>query len=149
MKFLQNVGRSTRLHSLDRQRLEDDSLKPADWERYIKPKCHVILPMCVHDHNDFVDRYAIILDEMRRYYDFDPSQIIHVDILSPAQQGPEFDEDELKRQIRGTIREDVKDFFYIKEERNLDLQETLMVSKFRRFVTDDEPLLMIKLVGKY
>lgn len=149
MKFLQNVGRSTRLHPEDRIRIENGTLEPGDWARYIKPYCHIILPSCVRDHNDFVIRYATILDEMRRYYDFDPSQTINVDILNPAQTGPEFDEDELLRQIRGTLREDINEFYYTREQKNLDLQEALMVHRFRRFVSDNDPTTMVKLMGRY
>ena len=149
MKFLQNVGRSTRLHPEDLLRIENGVLKPGDWANYIKPFCHIVLPSCVRDHSDFVVRYATILDELRRYYNFDPSQTINVDILNPAQKGPEFDEDQLVRQIRGTLRADINEFYYTREQDNLDLQEALMVHRFRRFVTDEEPTAMVKLMGRY
>jgi len=149
MKFLQNVGRSTRLHPEDLLRIEQGKLKPGSWSKYIKPYCHIVLPSCVRDHNDFVIRYAVILDELRRYYDFDPSQVINVDILNPAQEGPDFDEDQLIRDIRGTLRNDINEFYYSQEQDHLDLQEALMVHRFRRFVTDDNPTEMIKLMGRY
>jgi len=145
MKFLQNVGRATRVHPGDMERIESGELKPCDWDNYIKPCCHIILPSCVRDHHDFVTRYALILDDLRRHYDFDPSQVINVDILSSAQAGPEFEG--LEREIRGNIRDDINNFYYTREQDNLDLQEALMVHRLIRYVTDEEPTTLIEMLG--
>lgn len=149
MKFLQNVGRATRLHPIDMERIENGTLEPGKWSDYIKPCCHIVLPSCVRDHNDFVVRYAKILDDLRRDYNFNPSEQIVVDILNPAQTGPEFPEDQLARDIRGTLRDDINDFYYSTEQDHLGIQETLMVHRCKRFITDKTPTEMIKLLGKY
>lgn len=101
IKFLQNLGRSTRLHSYDRERIhETEELKIKDYKNYVKPYCYVILPYISENKNDFVERYINIIRSLRSEYDFDPSENIICDFINPAQTNTELEEDFLNKEIR-------------------------------------------------
>ena len=116
IKSLQNLGRGTRLHHLDSKRIENKELAVEDYVNYIKPYCHVILPYCTTDSDDFLERNVNLLEALRSDYGFDPSEHIIIDNISPGQEGPKFEEDEIKRQIRGIVTNQITQFYHEIEE---------------------------------
>ena len=136
IKFLQNTGRATRLHNDDRLRLENKTLKVGKYKDYIKPQCYVILPYCMENKDDFIERNINIIVSMRSDYGFDPSEHIIVDLINPAQVGPEFEEDDLKREIRGAVADGISEFYHQIEEKEVSEEEFLAVSHFRRLCVD-------------
>jgi superfamily II DNA or RNA helicase len=136
-KFLQNIGRASRLHILDREKITNGSLKPRQYTQYIKPCCYVILPYCLANPDDFMERNFNIIMSLRSNYDFDPSEHIILDLLNPTQAGPDFDEDDLNRQIRGLtqqITNQLKDFYHQLEDEEFNEEEFLFALKFRSFL---------------
>ena len=130
IKFLQNLGRTTRRHPEDARNIEEGLLKPADLN-CIKPNCHVILPYCMEYKDDFLERNINIIEALRSEYDFDPSETIIVDILNPGQDGPEFDEDKLERQIRGFATKAITEFYHDLEEKGMKVEEILFKNRLR------------------
>jgi superfamily II DNA or RNA helicase len=135
IKFLQNLGRATRLHPVDAVKIYDtNALKVGDKANYIKPYCYVILPYCLDNREDFLDRYANIVDGLRSEYGFDPSdENVICDTIHAAPEEEKFAEDELNRKTRSKVIQDMKDFYSIQEEKCLRLDEILNVHKIRRF----------------
>jgi len=135
-KFLQNLGRSTRLHQNDAHRIfETQELEPCDYNNYIKPNCYIILPYLINNRDDFLMRYGTIINELRSEYGFDPTENIICDFLNPAQQGPVFPEDIIEREIRGTTRA-MTQYYHLIEEQAVELEELLAAHKVSRFNPD-------------
>lgn len=142
IKFLQNLGRSTRMHSFDRQRIDAKKIKPRQYSSYVKPHCYVILPYCLENRDDFLERNFDLVLALRSDYGFDPSEDIIVDILNPAQSGPKFDEDDLERQVRGLkkkVQNLLDGFYHQLEDDEFNEEEFLFSLKFRSSLTENEP----------
>lgn len=89
IKFLQNLGRGTRLLGEDRSRLYDGEIRPQDWKNYIKPFCWLILPVVNVDAIDFTRRYRDYILALRSDYDFNTSENVIIDnIVAPAETEP-------------------------------------------------------------
>lgn len=74
-KILQNIGRTTRLHELDRQRLIDKVIKVADCalfpqSTWIKPCSAVIIPYWDSKSDETRRQIATIINDLRSLYDF-------------------------------------------------------------------------------
>lgn len=135
-KFLQNLGRSARLHPEDARRIfETGELEPCDYANYIKPNCYVILPYLIENRDDFLVRNGTIIDELRSEYGFDPSENIICDFLNPAQQGPVFPEDLIEREIRGTT-DSLRAYYHKIENEAVEVEEFIAASKVRRFTKE-------------
>lgn len=86
IKFLQNLGRGTRLVDIDRAGLYNKSIYPKNWEQYIKPYCWVILPVISSEYYDFKRRVTNYIQALRSDYDFDANDIVVVDnIFGPPE----------------------------------------------------------------
>lgn len=136
IKFLQNLGRTTRTHQVDRDKIESGELKPLDLVGRIKPNCYVILPYCIENGEDFLERNVTIIDGLRSDYGFDPSENVVVDLLNPAQVPPELNEYDLKRQIRGKVADDVATFYHQIEDEAVECEEILLTARFRGCLED-------------
>lgn len=137
IKLLQNLGRTSRLHPDDAYRIfETGELKPGDYDNYVKPNCYAILPYAIENRDDFLDRNATLIDAMRTEYGFDPSDSIICDILHPAQNGPDWEEDKLKREIRSSAVTAVKEFYHLMEEEAMTVDRLVQMNKLRRFTPE-------------
>lgn len=84
IKFLQNLGRGTRLISEDRTRLYSGEIAPTDWKNYVKPYCWLILPALSELSDDFVSRYREFVICLRSDFDFNTSENVVIDnIVGP------------------------------------------------------------------
>lgn len=79
IKFLQNLGRGTRLVDSDRSRLYDGTITPKDWPKYVKPYCWLILPVVSSTYYDMKRRYEDIVKELRSEYGFSSSEMVVID----------------------------------------------------------------------
>ena len=132
IKFLQNMGRGTRLHIEDRNNLETGVMKVGEYAKYIKPNCWVILPYCLDNKEDFIERNIEIICSLRSDYGFDPSEHILVDVMNPGQSGPEWDEDKLGRDIRGKVINRIQECYHEIEEENNNEEIFLLAGKGKR-----------------
>lgn len=123
IKFLQNVGRGTRLIAPDRERLYDETLKPKDFKKYVKPFCWIILPTLSAESFDAKRRYSNWVCALRADYGFNSTELTVVDNIVGA---PEYDEPDdmvggVQRQFKlgaGAIKEIV----HVIEEREITRQ---------------------------
>ena len=137
IKLLQNLGRTSRLHPDDENRIfNTGELTPGDYSNYVKPNCYVILPYAIENRDDFLDRNATIIDAMRTEYGFDPSDSVICDILHPAQEGPDWNEDKLQREIRSSATTAIKDFYHLMEDEAMTVDRLVQVNKMRRFTPE-------------
>ena len=112
-KFLQNLGRGSRLHPEDRKRLESGELKVNDYKNYIKPGYIIFISyMSEGKENLFVEKREWIL-KLRSDYCFDGSSLINGENLKPAPT-PIEDENGVLRTLGG-ITEEYEAFIQIEE----------------------------------
>ncbi len=82
-KFIQNVGRSSRLHVEDRKRVYSGEIMPSEADRcngrWIKPYSWVIIPEFLENSDGFVNRFKEILREMINVYGYIPRQETFID----------------------------------------------------------------------
>lgn len=76
-KFLQTLGRSTRLHINDRKRLYAGDMKPNELNRFIKPYAWLIVPVYGEIGDDMRDSMKEMVRELRDH-GFNPSEDIMV-----------------------------------------------------------------------
>jgi superfamily II DNA or RNA helicase len=76
-KFLQTLGRATRLHGRDRSRLYDGSMVPADLKRFIKPYAWLIIPVYGMIGDDLREDMKEMVRELRDH-GFNPAEDIVV-----------------------------------------------------------------------
>jgi superfamily II DNA or RNA helicase len=89
IKFLQNVGRGTRLIDEDRTRLISGEIKPKDWANYVKPFCWLILPVLSNEYYDQKRRYTDWITALRADYGFTSNELVVIDnIVAPPQPTP-------------------------------------------------------------
>jgi|GEM_PF-1631507 superfamily II DNA or RNA helicase len=89
IKFLQNLGRGTRLIDVDRHRLYDFEINPEDWKNYVKPYCWLILPVLSANYYDQRRRYTDYINILRSCYDFESSDLVIIDsIVAPPEEEP-------------------------------------------------------------
>jgi superfamily II DNA or RNA helicase len=89
IKFLQNLGRGTRLVDDDRRRLYRGEIKPKDWKNYTKPFCWLVLPVLSTEYYDMKRRYTEYIYALRSEYGFDSKELIVVDnLVGPPEPDP-------------------------------------------------------------
>ena len=84
-KFLQNLGRGTRLINVDRIRLYSGEISPKELMsakkggKYVKPYCWLILPVLSEDYIDMRARYREYIYTLRADYGFDSKELVIID----------------------------------------------------------------------
>lgn len=76
-KFLQTLGRATRLHGKDRARLYAEEMLPDELNRFVKPYAWLIIPVYGEIGEDLRDDMKEMIRELRDH-GFDPSEDIVV-----------------------------------------------------------------------
>jgi hypothetical protein len=69
-KILQNIGRATRLHEIDRNNLSKKLISPKDYTKWVKPECAVIIPYWDDTSDDTRKLIAATIERLRREFDF-------------------------------------------------------------------------------
>ncbi len=75
-KFVQNIGRSARLHPYDRHRFYKGEINPSQTEKYVKPYSWVIIPNFLANSNEFADRFNRIIQDLRSNYGITPETVL-------------------------------------------------------------------------
>ena len=88
-KFIQNIGRASRLHQLDRERLYSGEISAADKSQWIKPHSWIILPNFLEDSSAFFQRYCDIVIDLRENYGFKASSDVVIDSNGGIHNPPE------------------------------------------------------------
>ena len=77
-KVIQNVGRSTRLHKFDRDRLRNGEIGVDDYSKWVKPYCAVIIPYWDVASESTKRLLADTVRKLRDSWEFDPHFILSV-----------------------------------------------------------------------
>jgi predicted helicase len=127
-RFIQTLGRCSRLDSEDRRRLESGEIDWTDVDKMNKPYAYVILPYITLTNNDDMKQIEQFVYLMRDY-DFVPSEdiIFEGDALGlPDEEDLEMFNEVVRRPpINGTIIEFIKNEFERVENANLTQDEYL------------------------
>jgi len=78
-KLIQNIGRSTRLHPMDRQRFYNNEIKAEDKKEWIKPYSWVIIPSYMIESEGLEGRFRVIIERLRREFGYIPQQHTVID----------------------------------------------------------------------
>lgn len=78
-KFVQNVGRSTRLHPIDREKFYAGKISTSNREDYVKPCSWIIIPTFLADSKTYSGRFMDILERVRVEFGYVPTQVTHLD----------------------------------------------------------------------
>lgn len=118
-KLLQNIGRSTRLHKLDRDRLLKKEIIVSDKEKWVKPYCAIILPVTSHDSENRNKNIAKTVKRLRDEYEFNVTFINHGEDISESDNDEQdVDRNKVNKKEKNTIIENI-----IHEIENLDKKE--------------------------
>jgi superfamily II DNA or RNA helicase len=89
-RFLQTLGRATRLALADRTAFETDLYFPDEWENMVKPFSYVIVPVFSDSGDDLKEEICDLVEELRSA-GFDPSEDIIVSVEKGVAQPEEID----------------------------------------------------------
>lgn len=150
-KFLQNLGRGTRLHQLDRAGLYAGEIQPNDKDNLIKPYCWLILPVFLANATDFTHRYLNMIERLRYEYEFKSDELIVLDnsnAITEEDDIPEVgDINQVGRMTPTTIKDflhDIEDAEFIDSlaertfrAKKMDKVEMFTLLCARMFMSDD------------
>jgi hypothetical protein len=148
IKFLQNLGRGTRIHPDDAERIfETGELKPSrEGKNYIKPSCYVYLPYLYEGRDDVTEEYEDRIFDMIEEYDFDPSELIELTFSYPAQKPDEFGT-AILRQIRDAKRgKEIKNLYIQAIEKENGLNKIRWERRFFRHLNQEQIKMLIQMV---
>jgi len=74
-KFLQTFGRAARLDPEDREKIENNEIRPNDLNDMIKPYAWIIVPTIIHEDEDSKEHIGLLINELRSW-GFKPSEDI-------------------------------------------------------------------------
>jgi hypothetical protein len=80
--FLQNFGRSVRLHPVDRKNLDKGIIKPDEYNKMIKPCGWIILPRLNPMDQDLIDATKEILRELKNNWGYIPNHLTNITTYS-------------------------------------------------------------------
>ncbi len=90
-KLIQNVGRSSRLHSGDRKRFYNGEIDPSDKSKWIKPCSWVIIPSYMIDSEGLEGRFRTIINRLRNEFGYIPQQHTVIDNVEGLDDDPAID----------------------------------------------------------
>jgi hypothetical protein len=73
-KFLQNVGRTSRLHLIDRPRIYSGEISTADRTKWVKPCSWVIVPTFLENAEGFYARFKGYIQRLKDDFGYIPAQ---------------------------------------------------------------------------
>ena len=79
VKFVQNIGRASRLHVEDRKKIYSGRITVEDRTQWIKPYSWVIIPTFLENSEGFSDRLREIINQLRNDYGYIPRQDTFID----------------------------------------------------------------------
>jgi len=74
--LIQTIGRSTRLHPIDRPKIFTGKLTTSERDKWVKPFCYVMIPVLSHEMEASYKNMAETLRKLRYEYDFQPRIIM-------------------------------------------------------------------------
>jgi superfamily II DNA or RNA helicase len=96
VKFVQNIGRASRLHPEDRKKIYADEIDVSDRTKWIKPRSWVIIPEFLESSEGFSDRLRGIIHLLRNDYGYIPRQDTFIDNVRGLEEDEPIDKDNKK-----------------------------------------------------
>jgi hypothetical protein len=90
IKFVQNIGRASRLHPEDRKKVYAGELTTLEREKWIKPRSWVIVPKFLENSEGFLGRFRRIIAKMREEYGWTKEDVI-ISNVNPLPPDPDID----------------------------------------------------------
>lgn len=90
-KLIQNIGRSTRLHPIDRSKFYNGEISPKDRSKWIKPVSWIIIPSYMIDAEGLENRFKTIIERLREKYGYIPQQHTVLDNVRGLSDEPPID----------------------------------------------------------
>lgn len=145
-KVIQNVGRSTRLHKFDRDRLRNGEISVDDYSKWVKPYCAVIIPYW-DNTSEFTKRLlADAVRKLRDSWEFDPHFILSVGDDMADGDGENYDEglnNLNKSNKKAKLIEEINQEIETLDKNDMDLKEkeyleSLTPEERNRYVLEKE-----------
>ena len=129
-KILQNTGRSTRLHPEDRANLINGSISTADYSKWIKANCYVILPYWDTESERSCDEISRKIRALRDNFGFDPTFKVSIGSdIGDSNSGKEPDglNDNAPKQPKYKLIEDIKHTIDLLDQAAINLAQQAVV----------------------
>ena len=125
-QFLQNLGRATRLHLLDRLKLYAGTMKPDELKKFIKPYAYVIVPKYGFLGAEINQGVRTMVQALRKY-DFNPIEhVIMADSrghVEPVELGSLLKKDKRAQSILNEFVEMVNEIEEEEKANELDMEQ--------------------------
>lgn len=109
-KFVQNIGRASRLHPTDRKKVYAGEIAPKSPKGWVKPYSWVIVPNFLENADGFLGRFRQIVGELRTKYGYIPQQHTVIDNVKGLDDDDPIDTVNAKVKRRGGSKTGLKDF---------------------------------------
>ena len=135
IKTLQNTGRSTRLHKMDRDRIISGEISTADYSKWVKPFCSVIIPYWDRESEFTTNELARQIKSLRDNFGYDP--VYYVSIGSDIGKGkkPE-DMDVLNKKDeknkKSALIEEINHHIELMDKEDIDLKEQIRLNSLSK-----------------
>ena len=130
-RFVQNVGRSSRLHKVDRANLYAGKITVDDRTKWIKPFSWVIVPTFLENSEGFYSRFCEIVNELKTKWGYVPQQHTFIDNQRGLDDEEEIDRVNEKKKNRPHTKSGLKEFEHEFEGKG-------EVSMIEQFLLDDK-----------
>lgn len=90
-KFLQNIGRASRLHLLDRPRIYSGEISTADRTKWVKPCSWVIVPTFLENAEGFYARFRGYIQRLKSDFGYIPAQQTVIDNVRGLDEDDDID----------------------------------------------------------
>ena len=133
-KFLQNYGRTDRLHPEDRRKLKNGTLTVDDLKNWMKPYSYVIL----HDFNDVSKSEKEEIERMvqnLREVGFDPEEDVIIKTLKGTKEDNDLESlltEEEKVKFKRNLLEKYQVFFELESERQAKIKQQFFPKTFEK-----------------
>jgi superfamily II DNA or RNA helicase len=150
IKFLQNLGRATRLHPEDAIRIfETGEIKPnKKGKDYIKPNCLVYFPYLFAGRDDVVPECLDMIFAMIEHYDFDSSELVEISFSYPAQI-PDGFETPVNMQARNSpLAQEIKNLHIEEVDHRYGLSKYRWSRCFFKTLLNQQKIDVTRILGK-
>lgn len=144
VKFVQNIGRASRLHPEDRQKIYAGRLTVEDRKQWIKPYSWVIIPTFLENSEGFSDRLREIINKLRNDYGYIPRQDTFIDNVRGLKEDEPIDAVNEKDKNRPDAKSGLTNFEHEFEELSLTEQiifEDEVETEYKRISKEMEDLI--------
>ena len=126
-KFLQNIGRASRLHKVDRQKFYAGEINTDDKSQWIKPNSWVIIPTFLANSEGFYDRFRKIVGKLKTDFGYIPAQHTIIDNVKGLDEDEDID----------TVNEKVKNRVHTHSGLKHFKHEFEAIDAFKKIIFDD------------